>query len=146
MAVCFSFHPVKNLAMPTGGLIAINDKKSTRFKKILNEKRWCGITNRIGSNYDVKEIGWNYYMNELSAGIGLLQLKKLDKNNKIRRKIAKRYFEEINLEEKMPFDEDSSYHFYWILSNNRKKTHRKIAKKWNRNWYSLQTYPSNVDV
>ena len=24
-AVCFSFHPVKNLAMPTGGLIAIND-------------------------------------------------------------------------------------------------------------------------
>jgi len=26
MAVCFSFHPIKNLAMPTGGLISINDK------------------------------------------------------------------------------------------------------------------------
>ena len=27
-AVCFSFHPVKNLAMPMGGLISINHKKS----------------------------------------------------------------------------------------------------------------------
>ena len=26
-AVCFSFHPVKNLAMPTGGLISINDPR-----------------------------------------------------------------------------------------------------------------------
>ena len=128
MAVCFSFHPVKNLAMPTGGLIAINHKKSAQFKKILNEKRWCGITNRIGSNYDVKELGWNYYMNELSAGIGLLQLKKLDKNNKIRRKIAKRYFQELNLDKKMPFDKNSSYHFYWILSNNRKKLISKLQK------------------
>ena len=23
--VCFSFHPIKNLAMPTGGLISINN-------------------------------------------------------------------------------------------------------------------------
>ncbi len=128
MAVCFSFHPVKNLAMPTGGLIAINDKKSVELKKILNEKRWCGITNRVDSNYDVKELGWNYYMNELSAGIGLLQLKKLDKHNEIRRKIAKRYSQELDLEEKMPFDKNSSYHFYWILSNNRKKLMAKLQK------------------
>ena len=70
MAVCFSFHPVKNLAMPTGGLIAINGNQNKKLKKILNEKRWCGITDRIGTNYDVKNIGWNYYMNELSDGIG----------------------------------------------------------------------------
>ena len=30
-AVCFSFHPVKNLAMPTGGLISLNDKNHIDF-------------------------------------------------------------------------------------------------------------------
>ena len=78
-AVCFSFHPVKNLAMPTGGLISINDSRHKRFKKLLMEKRWCGITNRKGTDYDVKEIGGNYYMNEFSAAIGIEQLKKLNK-------------------------------------------------------------------
>ncbi len=34
-AVCFSFHPVKNLAMPTGGLISINHKSHEKFKKLL---------------------------------------------------------------------------------------------------------------
>ena len=79
--VCFSFHPVKNLAMPTGGLISINTKNHKKIKKILKEKRWCGISDRKGDDYDVKNIGWNYYMNEFSAAIGIEQLKKLDKTN-----------------------------------------------------------------
>ena len=33
LAVCFSFHPVKNLAMPTGGAITLNGKKSSKFKQ-----------------------------------------------------------------------------------------------------------------
>ena len=117
--VCFSFHPVKNLAMPTGGLISINHKNHKNFRKLLLSRRWCGITNRKGTDYDVKEIGNNCYMNEFSAAIGLTQLKKLDKLNKIRKKIAKRYSNEINLESKMPFDENCSYHLYWLLVENR---------------------------
>ena len=72
---------------------------------------------RIEKNtlYDVKEIGNNYYMNELSAAIGLIQLKKLDKLNSIRKKIAKRYYQEIKLSAKMQYDKNCSYHFYWIL-------------------------------
>ena len=128
MAVCFSFHPVKNIAMPTGGLISINHSKHKKLKKILNEKRWCGITNRHGSSYDVKEVGWNYYMNEFSACIGLVQLKKLDKLNQIRRKIAKRYYDEIRLEQKMPFVTGCSYHFYWIMAKNREKIRKKLKK------------------
>jgi len=128
-AVCFSFHPVKNLAMPTGGLISLNHKNHKKFQKILNSRRWCGITDRKNTDYDVKEIGWNYYMNEFSAIIGLEQLKKLDKLNKIRRNIAKRYSEEINHELKMPFDHNCSYHLYWILVKNRKNFRQKLANK-----------------
>ena len=78
--VCFSFHPVKNLAMPTGGLIAINEKNDKKIRESLLAKRWCGITNRNGVNYDVKQIGIIYYMSEFSAAIGLMQLKKLVNN------------------------------------------------------------------
>ena len=128
-AVCFSFHPVKNLAMPTGGLISLNHKNHKIFTKILNSRRWCGITDRKQTDYDVKEIGWNYYMNEFSAVIGLQQLKKLDKLNKIRRNIAKKYSKEINLESKMPFDHNCSYHLYWILVKNRENFRQKLANK-----------------
>ena len=127
-AVCFSFHPVKNLAMPTGGLIALNGKQAKKNKKTLEAKRWCGITDRINSDYDVKELGWNYYMNEFSAGIGIEQLKKLDKMNKVRKQIAKKYSENIILENKMEFNDECSYHFYWIRVKNRDKFRKLMTK------------------
>ena len=127
--VCFSFHPVKNLAMPTGGLIAINSKNYKKIEKTLKEKRWCGITNRKGVNYDVKNIGWNYYMNEFSAAIGLEQLKKLNHTNNRRREIAKTYSQKILTEKKMLFDNECSYHFYWIRVKNREQFREKLLKK-----------------
>ena len=120
-AVCFSFHPVKNLAMPTGGLISINHKNHKQFRKILLGRRWCGITDRRGSEYDVKELGWNYYMNEYSAVIGLMQLKKLDRLNNVRKNIAKSYDNGIDVEHKILFDKRCSYHLYWICVKNRNK-------------------------
>ena len=127
--VCFSFHPVKNLAMPTGGLISINRSDHKQLSNTLKEKRWCGISNRKGTDYDIQEPGWNYYMNEFSAAIGLSQLKKLDKANKIRKKISKKYFNELSTEHKMPFDNDSSYHFYWIRVKNREKFRKILSLK-----------------
>ena len=115
--------------MPTGGLISINRNDHKEVAKILKEKRWCGITNRKDVSYDVKNIGWNYYMNEFSAAIGLAQLKKLDKINNERRKIAKKYADEISLENKMPFDKECSYHFYWIRVKNRTKFREILSKK-----------------
>ncbi len=118
---CFSFHPVKNLAMPKGGAITINIKNSKQFKKKLNSLRWCGISNRIGSNYDITELGFNYYMDEISAAIGIEQLKKVDKFNEYRFRIAKRYEKELNVSEKIPLNKECSYHLYWIFVKNRQK-------------------------
>ena len=127
-AVCFSFHPVKNLAMPTGGLISLNNLQHKKFRKTLEARRWCGITNRNDTEYDVSELGWNYYMNEFSAAIGLAQLKKLDKLNHIRQTICQAYHRRINSENKMPFSSDSSYHFYWILVKNQKTFRENMTK------------------
>ena len=127
MAVCFSFHPVKNLAMPTGGLISLNHSNYKKMRETLLSRRWCGITNRKGTMYDIKEIGDNYYMNEFSAAIGITQLKKLDKMNSVRRKIAKIYDNEISVNKKIPFNKDCSYHIYWIIVKNRNEFIKKMS-------------------
>ena len=128
-AVCFSFHPVKNLAMPTGGAITINHKNHKKFRKQLESRRWCGISDRNNVGYDVHELGCNYYMNEFSAAIGLVQLKKLNEMIKTRKRIAKFYDREINLENKIPYSIDCSYHLYWILVENRKQFRKKLANE-----------------
>jgi dTDP-4-amino-4,6-dideoxygalactose transaminase len=127
-AVCFSFHPVKNLAMPTGGAITINGRHSEKIADTLRSRRWCGITNRKESTYDVKDLGWNYYLNEFSAAIGLIQLEKLDKLNNIRKKTANRYSKEIKIEHKMPFNKECSYHFYWVIVKKRKNFMKKMSE------------------
>jgi len=81
------------------------------------------------SEYNVKDIGNNYYMNEFSAAIGLIQLKKLDRMNKQRREIAKIYCKEIDLENKMQFDQNCSYHLFWIRVKNRNKFRKILDKK-----------------
>lgn len=119
--VCFSFHPVKNLAMPKGGAITVNTKDSMQIKEKLNAMRWCGITNRKDSFYDVPYLGFNYYMDEVSAAIGIEQLKKVDRLNKRRFEIVERYNEELNIDKKIPLNRNCSYHLYWIRIKNRNK-------------------------
>ena len=65
-------------------------------------------------------------MNEFSAVIGLTQLKKVDKLNRIRKKIAKFYDKQISVEQKTAFNDQCSYHLYWILVKNRKKFREKM--------------------
>ena len=108
---CFSFHAVKNLATGDGGMITTNNKK---YAEHLRRLRWVGITkgtwdrleevSKRGRNsyrgygwyYEVKELGYKYHMNDISAALGLVQLEKLDKANQKRRMLAKRYTEYLS--------------------------------------------------
>ena len=127
--VCFSFHPVKNLAMPTGGLISINNRNYKKMTEDLKSKRWGGISNRKHADYDVNKIGWNFYMNEFSAAIGLVQLEKIQKMNNIRKSIAKIYEKELNVFKKIPFTNTCAYHLYWICVKDRKFFRKKLLEK-----------------
>ena len=68
-------------------------------------------------------------MNEFSAAIGLVQLKKLDRMNKQRKNIARIYSKEITIERKMGFDQNCSYHLFWIRVKNRKKIRENLNDK-----------------
>lgn len=54
--VCFSFHPVKNLATGNGGAILTNDTEQAERLRAL---RWCGI-NRSTWDRSRTRYGWDY--------------------------------------------------------------------------------------
>lgn len=98
---CFSFHAVKNLTCGEGGAIFTN---SENWARQLRQLRWMGISKdtyvRSGQatrdkvyawQYWVNDLGFKYHMHDLSAAIGLVQLRRLEENNNKRRKIVERY-------------------------------------------------------
>jgi len=96
---CFSFHAVKNLPTGDGGMITTNDEK---IYNELKKLRWVGIDkdtwDRSGKkgyswHYSIDKLGFKSHMNDITAIIGLAQLKVLDEHNLIRREYAQRYDE-----------------------------------------------------
>ncbi|MDY6934504.1 MAG: DegT/DnrJ/EryC1/StrS family aminotransferase [Spirochaetota bacterium] len=121
---CFSFHAVKNLAMGEGGAITLNDENLANRAK---RNRWLGIDKGTWDRtkldrsywweYSVDEIGLKSHLNDISAAIGLVQLKKLEKGNKRRKEIIDMYREGLrDLEEiKMPPEDNEVFNSSWHL-------------------------------
>jgi len=78
---CFSFYATKNMTTGEGGMITTNNGELAKTAYLLRDH---GQTEK----YHHTILGYNYRMTELSAAVGLVQLKKLDKLNKKRRKNA----------------------------------------------------------
>jgi dTDP-4-amino-4,6-dideoxygalactose transaminase len=129
---CFSFFSNKNLATGEGGMIVTDNHQLARKLKLL---RSHGMTTMTLSrhkghaySYDVVELGYNYRMTEMSAALGIMQLKKLAGTNKRRKILADLY--EANLKGisglSIPFrnyPRPSSHHLFPILLD--KKVNRK---------------------
>lgn len=100
-AACFSFYPTKNITTLEGGMIISNSKKISDATKI---SRNHGITRTLQERYtvghpweyDVKESGYNYRMDEIRAALGLNQLKRIKKINSSRRNSFKYYCQELS--------------------------------------------------
>lgn len=114
----FSFHPVKTLTTGEGGAITTNNKEY--YEKLLKLRNHGTIPNpEIGTwHYDMKELGFNYRLTDISCALGISQLNKLDFFLQKRKDIAKRYdefFESIvNIEPLYSFANGSAYHLYVV--------------------------------
>lgn len=84
-AACFSFHPIKNMTMGEGGIIATNDEEFADKCRLI---RLHGL-----DKYRMVALGYKYTINEIQAVLGLTQLKKLDFFEDRRRKYAEMYLE-----------------------------------------------------
>lgn len=89
-AGCFSFFPTKNMTTGEGGMITTNDKDLAHKIKILISH---GIdkTAKTKFNWQREAItaGYNLRMSGILAGLGIVQLKKVDALNNRRREHAK---------------------------------------------------------
>ena len=77
----YSFHPVKPICMSNGGLLATNDREASNYMFL---GRNFGRKQQEDS-YDLVQSGFNFYMNNLNASLGLSQISKC-LSNVIKRK------------------------------------------------------------
>jgi len=72
----YSFHPVKPICMPNGGLLATEHHPSAEY---FRRGRNFGRKTQ-GDTYDLTQSGFNFYMNNLNASIGLSQVNRCMQN------------------------------------------------------------------
>jgi len=86
---CFSFYPTKNLTTIEGGMVITNDKKIADFIQLArNHGMSRSLMSRYSTGkpweYDIKNIGYNYRLDEIRSALGISQLQKLTMLNKKR--------------------------------------------------------------
>ena len=95
-AGCFSFYPTKNFTTIEGGMIVTNSKNIADFVRYArNHGITKTLTSRFSSgkpwDYDVKNSGYNYRLDEIRASLGISQIKRVKKMNLLRKKAADYY-------------------------------------------------------
>lgn len=90
--VSFSFQVNKNIMTAEGGCLVLNNEAEA---KLAEKYRLQGVSRSGLDGIDVDVLGGKYNMTDLSAAIGLGQLKRLHEFNAQRKKLALRYFDQF---------------------------------------------------
>lgn len=112
---CFSFHPVKAITTGEGGMVVTDNPE---YYDVLRKFRAHGIVRNSPWDYDVESLGYNYWMSDINAALGLSQLGKLDRFIERRRIIALNYEKAFGGHYGFPERwKDSAWHLYVIELN-----------------------------
>jgi dTDP-4-amino-4,6-dideoxygalactose transaminase len=121
---CFSFFSNKNLVTGEGGIVVNQNREwAERIRRMrshgMETLSWDKYRGRV-SSYDIGTLGYNYRTTEIQSALGLVQLKKLARNNKKREKLVQAYRNELQGVERIsiPFSKfkgSPSYHLFPIL-------------------------------
>jgi len=121
---CFSFFSNKNLVTGEGGMVVTRDKTlAERIQRMrshgMEALSWDKYLGRL-SSYDIRGLGYNYRTTEIQSALGLVQLKKLDRNNRKRKRLVQLYVNGLQKVEEIsiPFSRlkgHPSYHLFPIL-------------------------------
>ena len=92
---CFSFFSNKNMTTGEGGMVVTNDDVLHQKLSLLRSHGMTSLTwdrhKGHAWSYDVVDLGYNYRIDEIRAALGMVQLKKLDRNNASRRHLTQVY-------------------------------------------------------
>jgi dTDP-4-amino-4,6-dideoxygalactose transaminase len=123
---CFSFFSNKNLPVGEGGMIVTEDDALAERLRLLRSHGMTTLTwdrhRGHAHSYDVVAQGFNYRLDEVRAAMGLVQLRRLPKENAARREISAAYRKRLHGEAGlvMPFGDEeaqraSSHHLAVVL-------------------------------
>lgn len=88
---CFAFYPNKQITTGEGGMIVTNNDNIARIARSLrNQGR-----GEMGAWLYHERLGYNYRMDELSAALGVSQLRKIETFLEKREKVANMYTEKL---------------------------------------------------
>ncbi len=111
--VSFSFHPNKNMTTIEGGALSLPSEAELKAVEL---QRFHGLVRDADGNADVLLPGGKYNLSDVSARIGLSQLKQLEGFNDTRRQLVARYFERLRTDSAclLPAqgDEGHSWHIF----------------------------------
>jgi len=113
--IFFSYHPIKPLTMSSGGLLGTDNKGASEY---ISSYRNFGRQN-VGDTYDIVDNGFNFYMNNLNATLGLSQLDTCFENIKKRKKHFEYLLKAIKLDVGYftKHDDKSSYYLSTLILN-----------------------------
>lgn len=144
----FSFHPVKTVTAGEGGAVMTNDRALyeklmlfrthgiTRKPELMSRESGDQETQGQGTRgqgtrgswyYEQVDLGYNYRMTDIQAGLLISQLNKLEKFKARRREIVKKYDEaflqipQVTVQQEIP-ESDTTRHLYILRINPEKLT------------------------
>ena len=94
---CFSFFSNKNMTTGEGGMLVTDDDRLAGRLRILRSHGMTSLTwdrhKGHAWSYDVVDLGYNYRIDEIRSALGREQLRKLERNNQVRRQRTVLYHE-----------------------------------------------------
>lgn len=97
---CFSFYSNKIVTCAEGGMVVTNDDEYDKKVRMLRSNGMNVLSydraKGHATDYDIVELGYNYRMDDIRAGILLVQLEKMRSNIRKRQNIRSYYVEKLN--------------------------------------------------
>ncbi len=90
-AATFSFHPVKTITSGEGGAVTTNSLTISKKIKALRSHSMEKNTSMYSWEYKMKELGFNYRINDFQCALGISQLKRLRGFVKKRQNLVNHY-------------------------------------------------------
>ena len=123
-AGCFSFYPTKNITTAEGGMVITNSKNiADKVRQLRSHGMLKSLKSRYAGGYpwvfDILEPGYNYRLDEIRCALGISQLRRVAKINKMRKTAVSYYHSKLYnipgiILPDMVRDKSHSYHLYTI--------------------------------
>ena len=97
---CFSFFSNKNVSTGEGGAVVTNNETFYQKMKLLRSHGMTTMSYQRAqghaTDYDIRELGYNYRLDDIRASLAIVQFKKLQADLEKRSKVRKWYLENLH--------------------------------------------------